>query len=844
MAKNYKTEKSLWAKIAKLAQLLVLSLLSLLGVSTASSAQEGLQDNGSSTAKVAHVDKNVSPSTGIVLLPSMIEMAHLGDKQRVLVIAQLADGSMSEVTAEADLKIESSSVATINGAVVKATNGGQVELRAQWQGMTAISNIRVSEGADVRPLRFRNDVLPVLTKSGCNAGKCHGAASGKDGFQLSLYGFDPQGDFYRLTRELSGRRIDLAQPESCLLVNKAIGEVPHTGGACITPGSAEHRVLVTWIARGARPDPLGVPLPIAIEVFPKQIVMMKPAMKQNLAVVAKYDDGSTRDVTDLAVFISNNDAVATVSNQGSVDSTGPGSGFVMARFDQFTAGSTIIVRSGKNYPEMRFEPNNYVDTLAMSRWKDLHVLPSPLCSDQVFMRRVYLDIAGRLPSLEQQQRFLNSEAQDKREKLVDELLESKDYLDMWAMQLAELLQIRNANGLSSKGLQLYDAWLRQQVQKGTSVDQILGQLIPACGSTFENPATTYYQTETTPQLLAENIAQAFLGTRIQCAQCHNHPFDRWTMDDYYGFASFVSQVGYKQAKDPREITVYNLGEGSLQHPVAGREVRPKFLGGQFAETDPSTDLREALAKWLTSSENNAFANNIANVVWAHYMGLGIVNPVDDVRVSNPPSNPALLDAMGRKLIEYHFDVKKLVRDICCSKTYQLATQTTDWNEWDDRNFSHARIRRLRAEVLLDCISQVTGTTDKLAGLPLGGRAIEIPNGDSNNYFLSTFGRASRNTPCSCEVSTSPTLSQALHLLNGENTTAKILDGGWIDQQFSNAKKPLQVASDIYLSCLSRAPIASEQQAIQARLATSSDVKADLVDLFWAVLNSNEFIFNH
>lgn len=842
MANNRKT--SLWAKIDGLARLSFLLLTSSLGISTAI-AQDGLQDQASNKVKTAaSSEKNVSPATGIILLPSTIELAHLGDQQRVLVIAQLADGSMSDVTADAGLKIETSGVATIASSVVKAAKGGKAELRAQWHGLSAASSIRVTEGAEVRPLRFRNDVLPVLTKSGCNAGKCHGSASGKDGFQLSLYGFDPEGDFYRMTREMSGRRIDLAQPESCLLVNKAIGEVPHTGGACITPGSTEHRVLVTWIARGARPDPAGVPLPVAIEVFPKQIVMMQPAMKQSLVVVAKYDDGSTRDVTNLAVFISNNDAVATVSTQGTVDATGPGSGFVMARFDQFTAGTSIVVRSGKNYPAMQFEPNNYIDTLAMARWKDLHVLPSPLCSDEVFLRRVYLDIAGRLPSLEQQQRFLNSEAQDKREKLVEELLESKDYLDMWAMQLAELLQIRNANGLSSKGLQLYDAWLREQVHQGTSVDQILRQLIPASGSTFENPATTYYQTETTPQLLAENIAQAFLGTRIQCAQCHNHPFDRWTMDDYYGFAGFVSQVGYKQAKDPREITVYNLGEGSLQHPVPGRKVEPKFLGGQFAETESGKDLREALAIWLTSSENNAFANNIANVVWAHYMGLGIVNPVDDVRVSNPPSNPALLDGMGRKLVEYHFDVKKLVRDICCSKTYQLATQKTAWNEWDDRNFSHARIRRLRAEVLLDCISQVTVTTDKLAGLPLGGRAIEVPNGDSNNYFLSTFGRASRNTPCSCEVSTAPTLSQALHLLNGENTTAKIIDGGWIDQQFSNARKPLQVASDIYLCCLSRAPTASEQQAIETRLATSSDVKADLVDLFWAVLNSNEFIFNH
>jgi hypothetical protein len=516
----------------------------------------------------------------------------------------------------------------------------------------------------------------------------------------------------------------------------------------------------------------------------------------------------------------------------------------MARFDQFTAGTSVVVRSGQRYPQLDFEPNNYIDQLAADRWQDLHVQPSELCSDETFLRRVCLDITGLLPTQEQRQRFLSDRSPDKREQLIDQLLESNDFLDMWAMQLAELLQIRNTNGLSSKGLQLYDAWLREQVHSGVPVDEILRQLIPASGSTFVNPATTYYQTETTPQLLAENIAQAFLGTRIQCAQCHNHPFDRWTMDDYYGFASFVSQVGYKQARDPREIIVYNLGEGNLQHPVPGRNVRPKFLGGEFAEVDTGGDLRGSLANWLTSTDNSSFANNIANVVWAHYLGLGIVNPVDDVRVSNPPSNPALLNAMGRKLVDYKFDVRQLVRDICQSKTYQLATQTTSWNEWDDRNFSHARIRRLRAEVLLDCINQVTGTSDSLAGLPLGGRAIEVPNGDSNNYFLSTFGRASRNTPCSCEVSTSPTLSQALHLLNGENTTAKINQGQWIDRQLDNGQTPNQIATNIYVMCLSRIPTTNEMEAISSRISSASDPRAELVDLFWAVLNSNEFIFNH
>lgn len=785
-----------------------------------------------------------STPTEILLFPQKVVFSHLGDQQRLAVIIKLADGSMQDVTSEASIELGNASVVKLSDETMTAFGSGNTILRADWRGMSATATVQVYEDATVRSPRFRNDVLPVLTRSGCNAGKCHGSASGKDGFQLSLYGFDPEGDFYRLTREMSGRRIDLSQPDQCLMIQKATGEVPHTGGARLSPGSSEYRTLVTWIARGAKPDPEKMPLPVGIDVYPNQIVMSQPDRSQQLIVVARYDDGSSRDVTNLAVYISNNDAVATASSYGNVLATGPGSGFVMARFDQFTAGTSIVVRSGQSYPKLEFESNNYIDQLAAARWQDLHVQPSKLCSDETFLRRVCLDITGLLPTQDQRQKFLSDSSPNKREILVDQLLESKDFLDMWAMQLAELLQIRNTNGLSNKGLQLYDAWLKEQVHAGVPVDQILRQLIPASGSTFVNPATTYYQTETTPQLLAENIAQAFLGTRIQCAQCHNHPFDRWTMDDYYGFASFVSQVGYKQAPDPREIIVFNLGEGNLQHPVPGRTVRPKFLGGEFAEIEAGDDLRSSLADWLTSTDNNSFAKNIANVVWAHYLGLGIVNPVDDVRVSNPPSNPALLDAMGRKLVEYKFDVRKLVRDVCRSKTYQLATQTTSWNEWDDRNFSHARIRRLRAEVLLDCINQVTGSSDELAGLPLGGRAIEVPNGDSGNYFLSTFGRASRNTPCSCEVSTSPTLSQALHLLNGENTTAKIIKGQWIDRQLDSGQSPIQVASNIYVNCLSRLPTTTELETISSRLNSAEDAKEELVDLFWAVLNSNEFIFNH
>ncbi|MFN3189005.1 MAG: DUF1549 domain-containing protein [Aureliella sp.] len=784
--------------------------------------------------------------SSLVLFPEQVDFKYVDDVQRIGVQIRMPDGTSKDITGEVEWLRNEDVVlkGTKLSSAADCKPGSMGVLEGVYAGQKITLPYQVGKSKGPRELSFRNDILPVLTKTGCNSGKCHGSASGKDGFRLSLYGFDPEGDFFRITREMSGRRINLARPETCLMVNKAIGEVPHTGGSLMEPGDPNYVKLVRWIAGGAEPDPESMPLPVSIDVFPTQAVLAKPGQKQNLIVMAKYDDGSVRDVTDTAVFLSNNDGAASVSADGSVFASGAGTAFVLARFDQFTSGTSIVVRSGERYPGLEFGENNYIDQFAAARWRDLQVLPSPLSTDEVFLRRVYLDLTGRLPTPQQRAEFLANEAADKRDVLVDELVESKDFLDIWIMQLAELLQVRRANGLSQKGLSLYDGWLREQVHAGVPLNELVRQLIPATGSTFENPASSYYQTETTPQLLAENIAQAFLGTRIQCAQCHNHPFDRWTMDDYYGFAAFVSQVGYKQAKDPREITVYNLGEGALEHPVPGREVKPKFLGGAYAsEEELEGDQRSALAEWLADN-NHAFARNIANVLWSHFMGMGIVEPVDDVRVSNPPSNPELLNALGAKLAEYDFDVKKLASDICKSKTYQLSTQKTDWNRWDDRNFSHANIRRLRAEVLLDCINQVTETSDTYAGLPLGGRAIEIPDGDSNNYFLDTFGRSDRETACSCEVSTAPTLSQALHLLNGENTTGKIQSGPRISKLLSDGSDFENAAAKLYLVCFGREPTSQEATAIRAQLSQSEDPRAELGDLFWALLNSNEFIFNH
>jgi len=783
-------------------------------------------------------------SAKLIVYPPTVSLTDATDWQRLLILEQQPDGSTHDVTESASVACSNPQIAKVEDGIVQPLADGTCDLTVTVGTHTQQLAVRVTNAEAVPELSFRADVLSVLTKAGCNSGKCHGAASGKDGFRLSLYGFDPAGDHYRLTRELPGRRISVTSPTDCLLISKALGNVDHTGGQLIVEDSPEYHTLITWMERGAPADPSHLPVPTGIRVYPEEAVFADQGQSQSLIVMASFSDGSDRDVTDRAVFLSNNDASASVTADGMVTSNGRGSAFIMARFDQFTEGCAIIVRPGTPYEAPQWPSKNFVDELVQARWRDLHLLPSEVCSDEVFLRRAYIDLIGLLPTTDERNAFVADADPAKREKLINELLNRPEFLDMWVMKWAEMLQIRSINGVSPKGLMLYDRWLRDRVHSGMTIDQIVRELIPATGGTFDNPATSYYQTETTPQLLAENMAQAFLGTRIQCAQCHNHPFDRWTMNDYYGFAAFFSQVGYKQAQDPREIMIFNAATGNLKHPVDDRPVVPTFLGMGAPEIPPNADYREVLANWLASDHNPAFARNLANIIWAQFLGVGIVDPVDDIRVSNPPSNPRLLEALAVRLQESDYDIRPLIRDICTSHVYQLSTTRNDSNRLDERHFSHGRVRRMRAEVLLDCLNQVTETTVEFRGLPSGSRAIQVADGNTPNYFLTTFGRASRATACSCEVKTSPTLSQALHLLNGESTSGKIAEGRVIDRLLEQDSDPLFVAVQLYERCLSRQPTPAESEAIAAQLAASSDVKESLTDLFWALLNSNEFVFNH
>jgi hypothetical protein len=792
---------------------------------------------------------NAQTVAGLEIFPPDINLETSRDSQAIVAKFTQPNGVTRDVTAQCKFELANPTLAKIEGHTLRPQADGTTRLTVTYNGQSKELPVTVKEAKVDRPISFKLDVMPVFMRSGCNVGGCHGSARGKDGFRISLFGFDPDGDYLRITREQPGRRINLAFPEDSLLLTKSTGKVPHTGGTRFKEDTEYYATVMRWLDAGAPQDSANVAKPISLELMPRNAVM-EEGDKMQFTARAKYSDGTDRDVTNLVVFLSNNDNSAAVTENGLVAASKRGEAFVMARFATFTVGSQVIViPKDLKYTWPKTPEYNYIDTLVDAKLQKLRILPSELCSDDAYLRRVYLDVIGQLPTGEEYDRFMNSTDKNKREKLVDELLARKEFVEMWVMKWAELLQIRSDdnNKMSYKAVVLYYNWLQDKIARNVPFDQIVQELLSSTGGTFTNPATNYYQVERDTLKVAENTAQVFMGMRIQCAQCHNHPFDRWTQDDYYQFAAFFAQVGRKNGEDPREVIVFNNNGGTVNHPLKGAVKDPKFLGEPTTRPIPQgKDRREVVANWLASPENPYFAKNLANIVWNHFFGRGIINPVDDVRISNPASNPELLEALGEHFQSYKYDFKRLVRDICTSRTYQLATETNPTNELDEKNFSHAAIRRVRAEVLLDVINQTTESKQKFRGLPLGSRAVQIADGRTTDYFLTTFGRATRETVCSCEVSMEPNLSQALHLLNGNTVQGKVANGGVIAKLLAAKKSPQEIMDDLYLRTLTRHPTAKEVEKFDKLLADAKpdEQKKILEDLFWALLNSEEFIFNH
>ena len=816
------------------------------GVTLAAKDKSKEEAKAELTQKLATLEK-------LEIFPESVSLETKRDFHRIVVFATFKDATTRDVTAFADLKIADDKVAKFDGYSVHAiAEAGKTEVVASLGGRTARIPVAVKDGQKDRAVSFRLDVMPVFLRASCNSGGCHGAARGKDGFRLSLFGMDPDGDYVRLTREMIGRRINLAIPEESTLVEKAVGTVPHSGNKLYEADSQYNKTILEWISGGAKDDPVDIPKVTGIEVFPKQIVLEGKAATQQITVRATYSDGTDRDVTSLALFMSNNDPVASIGKDGLVKSGERGAAFMLARFDVFSVtAQAIVIPKGLVYERPKVAEANYIDKAVNERLHRLRIVPSGVCTDEEFIRRVYIDVVGLYPKPAELQAFIADKRPDKRTQLVEGLLQRKEFTELWVMKWAELLQIRSGinQGINAppfyKNALLYYNWLADEIGKNRPINEIVVNLLSANGGTVSVPAVNYYQSELDRLKLSENVAQVFMGMRIQCAQCHNHPFDRWTMNDYYGFNAFFAQIGRKNTDDPQEVIVFNSKGGESQHFLTKKNVKPKFLGGEEPDLKPGDDRRRVMAEWLASPRNPYFARNIANIVWAHFLGVGVVDPVDDVRVSNPPSNIELMDGLAAHLTEYKYDVRKLVRDITASAAYQRSSKTNETNANDKLNFARAQVRRVRAEVLLDAISQITETPNKFQGLPVGARAVQIADGAVSNYFLTTFGRSKRESVASTEVKTDPNLSQALHLMNGDAVNDRIRRGQVIEKMIAAGKKDDEIVAELFLRVFGRLPAAVESKSVAAAIAGDpANRQVVLEDAFWALMNSKEFYFNH
>jgi len=710
------------------------------------------------------------------------------------------------------------------------------------------------------PVSFRNDVIPVLTKAGCNLGTCHAkAGGGQNGFQLSLLGFEPQDDYEELIHESRGRRLFPAAPEQSLLLRKAAGQVPHGGGVRLPADSEGFATIREWIRQGAPADSAGTPALVSFEIEPKELVVARQSQQQ-LKAIAKYSDGAVRDVTKTALYEANDPSMAEVSQGGlmTVQSI-PGKVAVMVRFQGQVAVFTASVPLGapvESVPPSR----NFIDDLVFSNLKKLGMPPSPVCDDATFLRRVTLDIAGRLPTEEETTRFLASSDSNKRDQWIDELLRSPDYADFFASKWTALLKNRRDDASDIVSNFAFHAWIRDGLLANKPYDQFVRELLGATGAVIGNPPVAWYKRVKDPKQQLEDVAQLFLGVRMQCAQCHHHPFERWSQDDYYSLAAFFTQIGRKPSGTRGEDLIFHKrGIATSTNIKTGVALKPAALGDSIPPIAADADPRLKLADWMGSPENPFFAKALANRYWKHFFQRGLIEPEDDIRDTNPPSNPELLDALAKHFVDSRFDLKSLVREITRSNAYQLSAIPNEHNASDRQNYSHYYHRRLQAEVLLDSMDRLTGTPTEFANLPKGTRAVALPDNSYNksSAFLRVFGRPEAASVCECERVQTSSLAQSLHLINSQEMRNKLSSPTGRAEKLAKDERPLEARiRDVYLAAYSREPRPEELKNsldFFATLSLDADGKPvdpkvaareGFQDLIWALINTKEFLFNH
>ena len=860
--------------LPKIASRLLTILPLAAGQVGAAPTKASLPSKPPTTAKVPAAGKPAPAIPALVSIsvePAVVDLDGPRDERTLIVTGRFDDGQDRDVTPIVRFTPNNPSVGKVfPGGIARGWRDGRTTIHVTLGKLAARFLLSVRNRSREVPVSFEDEVQPILTKAGCNQGACHGSQHGKGGFKLSLLGYDGASDYRAIVRQNEGRRVVVTDAGASLLLKKAVLDLPHAGGRRFDRDSYEYRTLLAWVQEGAPESQGEAPVVESLSVVPPVRITPLPNRPADLSIVvripqargpdrrvrlgpvyrvvalARYSGGRVADVTRRAQFNSLNDGTVEVSPSGEVVLKGRGETHVMVRY----RGQANVSRATMPYRRLTRLPElpraNFIDEAVQSKWKEIGLLPSPRADDAEFHRRVYFDLIGTLPSPEEVREFLASADPDKRKKLVDRLLDRPEYVDTWTLRWGDLLR-NNRDKLGEKGMWSFYNWLRTAFRENKPFDRFAHELITAQGSTFTTGPANYYRVVSAPGDLAETTSQVFLGIRLACAKCHQHPFEKWSQDDYWRLAAYFSRVGLKSSQEfglfGGEQIVRLNSSGEVRNPRSGEVMKPAPLDAE--PVDDPVDRRRALSRWLTSPDNPFFARNVVNRYWGYLMGRGIVDPLDDVRVTNPPSNPELLDALARDFVAHKLDVKHLLRTIATSEVYQLSSQPTRENARDQVFFTRYTVKRMGAEELLDAINTATLVPDKFPNLPAGMRAIQLPDPGVQNYFLETFGRAERAIVCECERSAEPNLAQALHLMNSDFIQSKVSIGKGRLAALEAAKKTdAEIAEELYLATVSRFPTQEEIPRALAIVAQAPNRKEGLEDLLWTLLNTREFVLKH
>lgn len=788
--------------------------------------------------------------------PSEVTLLNADQAIQLLVTLKMSDGTQRDATDTAQYKSDDagSKIATVEQGRVQPKADGSatftvvVDDKVQNKPVVGSVKITVKNFSVVRQIHFINEIEPILTKAGCNSGGCHGKSGGQNGFALSLLGFDTNKDYDAIVREGRGRRVFPAAPAQSLLLTKSVGAVAHGGGHRFDTESRKYQLLLRWIEQGMPKGKDDDPRVDGIEIFPKERLLIG-SKTQQLRVVAHYTDNTTEDITRRAEYKSQQPDILSVDQEGNVNSLGTtGEGAIMVRYMGYVDVARLCIPYSRGLPESEyagFKPKNFIDNLVLAKWKKLGIAPSPTCTDEEFIRRASLDAIGTLPTPDEVRAFLADSAPQKREYLIDRIFERDEYAAYWSNIWGDLLRNKRAGDEQKRGTYAFAGWIRNSFTQNKPYDQFVREILTAQGEVGDNPPVNWYRHVRNQTHLVNDTAQLFLGTRVSCANCHNHPYEKLSQDDYWGFAAFFSRVGKKQGDVPADSAIFVAKTGETSQPRTGKQMKPKGLNGPQYDYVRGEDPRVKLVDWMTSPDNPYFAKALANRVWGRFMGIGLVDAVDDMRATNPPSNPALLDALAKEFVEHKFDLKHFMKTILKSQAYALSSIPTPHNATDRQNYARYKPHRLPAEVLFDSVCMATGMPEHYLGFPNGTRAIDLPDQAVNSYFLTTFGRSDRETACECERSYSPNLSQTLHLMNSPEILGKISDDKGFVSSLVKSKKPSnEVIEEMYLKTYSRKPTPGELKEAAGMLDAAKDKKSTLEDFEWMLLNSKEFLFNH